>query len=79
MKKYDFTYKTTDEYLKAKQVGYIENYNIVRISVSQDKYSIDYPIHSEEEFNDVINHLETNNINYNVYPDFHSYDVQDYV
>jgi hypothetical protein len=79
MNEFNFTYKTDEEFQKAKERGYIESYNIVRINISDNKGFFNYPIHSEEEFNKVINFLETININYNIHPDIHSYDIQDYV
>ena len=79
METFDFTYKTTDEYLSARKRGYIESYNMVRISVFEDKYAIDFPVHSEEEFKNIVEHLDLKKISYNVYPDVHAYDVQDYI
>lgn len=79
METFDFTFKTTDEYLSARKRGYIENYNMVRISVFEDKYAIDFPVHSEEEFNSTKEYLKLKNIPYKVYSDVHAYDVQDYI
>jgi hypothetical protein len=79
MEDFNFTYKTDKEFQKARKRGYIESYNIVRINIKDDKSSFDFPINSEEEFLLLKDYLNAKQLNYNVYSDVHSYDIQDYI
>jgi hypothetical protein len=55
--------------------GYIPDYDIVRLDVlTSQGYLIDYPVHSEEEYNEAILRLEANGDNImNAYQSIHSH------
>jgi len=79
MKQFEFTFKTEKDYNQARMTGYIDSYQMVRIEKSTDTYSIDYPIHSLEEYNNTIEKMNEANIQYKAYQSTHSYDIQDYL
>jgi hypothetical protein len=50
MVNYEFTFKTDAEYYSKKFTGYIPEYKCIRMVVEMGKGTMDFPIHSEEEW-----------------------------
>lgn len=74
-----FTFKTEDEYLSARSSGYIDDYDVVRIQVSMGGRTVDYPLHSEEEYIKDIKRLKEIGADIQkVYQDKMYYDIQEY-
>lgn len=80
--KLDFKFKTGAEYMAARVMGYIDEYNMARFDVLyNDGTQIDFPVHSEEEFNKEYERLKNDSRVKNIRP-YHSshwYDIQDYI
>jgi hypothetical protein len=76
---FKFTFKTDDDYYNARSSGYIDEYDIVRIEASGNGRTIDFPLHSEEQYIKTINDFKQKGIKINkVYPEKHYYDINDY-
>ena len=77
---FDFTFKTVEDYEKAERTGYIDEFKIVRIKVSnKDGGWHDYPIKSEEEYYIQLKQLKDRKAQIvEVYPTIHYYDIQEY-
>jgi hypothetical protein len=78
MENFKFTFKTENDYMEARSRGYIDNYDMVRMNYKSKESSIDYPIHSEEEYNKAIDILNNHGIDYNAYQAIHYYDITEY-
>ena len=81
MKNFKFKFKTENDYMEARSRGYIDQYDMVRVHVkSKDgESSVDYPIHSEENYVKVVSELENKpHLECNVYQSTHYYDVSEY-
>jgi len=76
---FKFTFKTDNDYHNARSSGYIDDYDIVRIEASGNGRTVDFPVHSEEQYLQTINDFKQRGIKINkVYPDKHYYDINDY-
>jgi len=74
-----FTFKTEEEYENAKRSGYIDEYDVVRVmKVHPLGRSVDYPIHSEEEYEKLKKNKDESNLVKLSYQDKHYYDIMDY-
>lgn len=76
MTNYEFTFKTDSEYFKARFTGFIPEYKCVRMTLNGlNGGTIDFPCHSEEEFN-TMTKLHNHNI-LDVYPSttFYEWDI----
>lgn len=79
--KLKFRFKTEAEYMSARVMGYIEEYDMARFDVLYNSGStIDFPVHSEEEYLKELDRLQNdNNVkNIRVYHSTHWYDIEDY-
>lgn len=77
-----FTYKKIQDFSNAVAKGYIESYDMVRVTTMNiNGDTFDYPIHSEEELQKHIPILLNNHdiISIGIEPSTHSYDIQDYI
>lgn len=77
----EFDFDTEDEYMKARFSGYIPDYKIARILRKHvDGSSVDYPVHSKEEFLKSIGRwvLDNEVTSLEAYHSIHYYDVNDY-
>ena len=77
---FDFMYE--DDYYKARNSGYIDDYKMARVTRKySDGSSIDYPCHNKEEFlKDIMNHHRSEGlVSYEAYQSVHYYDVNDYL
>lgn len=75
-----FTFQTESDYHKARQIGYIDNYQMARIKVlhSAEGFS-DFPVHSAEEMKNCISKLDKAGSKYEVYQSSHYYDISEYM
>lgn len=73
-----FTFSTIDEYENAKRTGYIDTYDIVRVVMQNDFRTVDYPVHSLEEYNQIKNNENKAKFVVKSYQEKHAYDIQDY-
>jgi hypothetical protein len=76
MKNYEFTFKTDAEYFKARMTGFIPEYDCVRMVVERGNNTMDFPIHSEEEFHEIAK-LHKHNI-IDIYPSKSFYEWDEY-
>jgi|TARA_R110000868_G_scaffold158232_1_gene386223 hypothetical protein len=80
--KINFKFKTEAEYMSARFIGYIEEYDMARFDVLYDNGTrMDFPVHSEEEFNKESERLKNDSQvkNIRTYQSSHWYDIQDYI
>ena len=76
---FKFTFEKEAEYESARRSGYIDLFDIVRIKVSYDDGTIDYPVKSKEEYEKALVNVPLNEGTIvNVYQDKHYYDIADY-
>ncbi|MBM3201309.1 MAG: hypothetical protein FJZ56_02750 [Chlamydiae bacterium] len=73
-----FTFKTIEEHENAKSGGYIDEYDIVRVVMQNDFKTVDFPVHSLEEYNKIKNNENKAKYIVKSYQEKHVYDVQDY-
>lgn len=74
-----FTFKTQAEYDNARRSGYIDEYDIVRIvMVGPAGNTVDFPVDSEEEYNEVKNNENKAKFVTKTYQDKMIYDIMDY-
>jgi hypothetical protein len=79
MNNFKFTFEKESDYESARRTGYIDLFDIVRIKVSYEGGSIDYPVKSREEFeNELANVPLRNGEIVEMYQDQHYYDIADY-
>jgi hypothetical protein len=77
LEKFKFTFETEDAYYAAQRTGYIDDFDIVRMTVRRsDGSTYDFPLKSRESFEEALKNYSTSVIN--VYAAIHYYDVQDY-
>lgn len=75
----NFTFKTESEYESARFRGYISDYQIARVKVlNEGNGYVDFPVHSKEEFINLVGSLEERGAKFEAYPATHCYDIQDY-
>lgn len=73
-----FTFKTDRDYQRA-SMGYIDKYDLVRVEMETDLgYTIDFPIHSEEEYLELKNNENKAKKIKKVYQDQSYHDPADY-
>ena len=70
MSNFEFTFKTDAEYFAAKITGYIDEYKCVRVdTISSEGWNIDFPLHTEEEYNTyLVNHSKNGDRIIKTYP-----------
>jgi hypothetical protein len=56
MSNFEFTFKNHADYFSERMKGYIEEYKCVRVEIiSAEGWNMDFPLHSEEEYNNYLN------------------------
>jgi len=73
-----FTFDTIEQYERAKASGYIDTYDVVRVVMQNDYRTVDYPVHSLEEYNQIKNNENKVKFLVKSYQDKHYYDIHDY-
>lgn len=81
MENFRFKFKTETDYWNARSRGYIDQYDMVRVHVKSvdGESSVDYPIHSEEDYIKTMDELKNkSHLECSVYQSTHYYDVSEY-
>jgi hypothetical protein len=74
---FEFTFKTNSEYLSKRVTGFIPEYKIVRMVVGRlGGGKMDFPVHSEEEYGDLLRRHKQDIID--IYPTTTFYEWDEY-
>jgi len=71
---YEFTFKTDAEYLKARFSGFIPEYKMLRVTIEKGSNIYEFPIHSEEEFHEIMKRHKHNVIDIYLSTTFYEWD-----
>jgi hypothetical protein len=77
---FKFTFETEAEYTEAQMTGYIDSFDIVRVTVIYDHaYQVNFPLKSREEFYECLANTSARGGQITeLYQAVHSYDIMDY-
>lgn len=84
-----FTFKTDSDYNAARMSGYIPQYNTARFRVYHpaqviadteitDPGFVDFPVHSQEEYDILVQRYTNAGSKFETYSSEHSFDINDY-
>lgn len=76
---FKFTFETEAEYMEARMTGYIDSFDIVRVTVVYATCTLNYPLKSREELEQCLADVVASGGRITeLYQEVHSYDIMDY-